>query len=173
MIDLREFVRDVADFPKPGITFKDITPLLADARAFGACIEALAAPLRDARIELVCGIESRGFIFGATLARELGAGFVPIRKPRKLPARTIGVDYVLEYGTDRVEMHADALRLGTRVALIDDVLATGGTLLASRQLLGLLGAEVVAASVVIELGFLEARSRWPSGIPLHALICYP
>jgi len=173
MIDLKEFIRDVPDFPKPGITFKDISPLLADARAFDACIDALADPLRDARIELVCGIESRGFIFGAALARELGAGFVPIRKPRKLPARTIGVDYVLEYGTDRVEMHADALHPGTRVALVDDVLATGGTLLASRQLLGLLGADVVAASIVIELAFLGARSRWPSGIPLHALICYP
>jgi len=173
MIDLSAFVRDVPDFPKPGISFKDITPLLADARAFDACIAALAAPLRNERIELVCGIESRGFIFGAPLARELGAGFVPIRKPRKLPARTIGVDYVLEYGTDRVEVHADAFQSGTRVALVDDVLATGGTLLASRELLGLLGADVVAASVVIELGFLDARSRWPAGVPLHALIRYP
>ena len=172
MIDLREFVREVPDFPKPGISFKDITPLLADARAFAACIEALAAPLRGARIELVCGIESRGFIFGAALARELGAGFVPIRKPRKLPARTIGVDYVLEYGSDRVEMHADALYPGARVALVDDVLATGGTLLASRELLGLLHADLVAATVVIELEFLNARARWPAGVPLHALIRY-
>jgi adenine phosphoribosyltransferase len=172
MTDLRGFVRDVADFPKPGINFKDITPLLADAVAFAASIDALAKPLRSTRIELVCGIESRGFIFGAALARELGVGFVPIRKPRKLPARTIGVDYVLEYGTDRVEMHADALQPGMRVALVDDVLATGGTLLASRELLGLLGANVVAASVVIELAFLGARSRWPAGVPLHALMCY-
>lgn len=171
-IDLSDYVRDIADFPQTGIVFKDITPLLADARALDACIAALAAPFRDQRIDVVCAIESRGFIFGAALARDLGAGFVPIRKPRKLPARTIGIDYALEYGSDRLEMHADALDPGVRVLLVDDVVATGGTLLASRALIGLLGAELVAAVVVIELGFLDARARWPAGVPLHALIRY-
>ncbi len=172
VIDLAAYVRDVADFPQPGILFKDITPLLADARALDACIAALAEPFRGQRIDAVCAIESRGFIFGAALARELGAGFVPIRKPRKLPAQCIGIDYALEYGSDRLEMHVDALTAGAHVLLVDDVVATGGTLLASRALIGLLGAKLVAAAVVIELGFLNARARWPAGVPLHALICY-
>ncbi|HZP65750.1 MAG TPA: adenine phosphoribosyltransferase [Rudaea sp.] len=170
--DIASHIRDVPDFPKPGIVFKDITPLLRDADALRATIAALAAPFRAARIDAVCGVESRGFIFGAALACELGAGFVPIRKPRKLPAKTIGMDYVLEYGTDRVEIHADALAPGARVLLVDDVVATGGTLLASRALLTLLNVELVAAAVVIELAFLEARSRWPRDVPLHALVAY-
>lgn len=171
-IDLTDYVRDVPDFPQPGIVFKDITPLLANAVALNACIAALAEPFRDQRIDLVCAIESRGFIFGAALARDLGAGFVPIRKPRKLPARTIGIDYALEYGSDRLEMHVDALSAGARVLLVDDVVATGGTLLASRALIAQLGAKLVAAAVVIELGFLNARARWPADVPLHALIRY-
>jgi len=128
----------------------------------------LAESFRDQRIDAVCAIESRGFIFGAALARDLGAGFVPIRKPRKLPERTIGIDYALEYGSDRLEMHADALCVGARVLLVDDVVATGGTLLASRALI----AQLVAAAVVIEIGFLNARARWPADVPLHALIRY-
>ncbi|MDR3389505.1 MAG: adenine phosphoribosyltransferase [Rudaea sp.] len=171
-IDLAAYVREVPDFPLPGIVFRDITPLLADARALSACIDALAEPFRDRRIDMVCAIESRGFIFGAALARDLGAGFVPIRKPRKLPARTIGIDYALEYGSDRLEMHVDALCAGSRVLLVDDVVATGGTLLASRALIAQLGAELVAAAVVIELEFLGARTRWPADVPLHALIRY-
>ena len=171
-IDLSAYVRDVPDFPQPGILFKDITPLLADAHALNACFAALAEPFREQRIDAVCAIESRGFIFGAALARDLGAGFVPIRKPRKLPARTIGIDYALEYGSDRLEMHADALAAGARVLLVDDVVATGGTLLASRALIAQLGAQLVAAAVVIELGFLNARVRWPADVPLHALIKY-
>jgi adenine phosphoribosyltransferase len=171
-IHLAAYVRDVPDFPQPGIVFKDITPLLADAAALDACIDALAEPFRDQRIDAVCAIESRGFIFGAALARDLGAGFVPIRKPRKLPAQTIGIDYALEYGSDRLEMHVDALAAGARVLLVDDVVATGGTLLASRALIELLGAKLVAAGVVIELGFLNARARWPADVPLHALIRY-
>jgi adenine phosphoribosyltransferase len=170
--DLADYVRDVPDFPQPGIVFKDITPLLADARALDACISALAGPFRDQRIDVVCAIESRGFIFGAALARDLGAGFVPIRKPRKLPAQTIGIDYALEYGSDRLEMHVDALTPGARVLLVDDVVATGGTLLASRALIAQLGAQLVAAAVVIELEFLNARARWPADVPLHALIRY-
>ena len=171
MIELLPYVRDVADFPKPGILFKDITPLLGNGEAFRMCVAALAQPYRDARLDAICAIESRGFIFGAALARELGVGFVPIRKPGKLPARTLGADYALEYGSDRLEIHADALASGARVALVDDVIATGGTLLAARTLIALLGAELVAASVVIELAFLDARSRW-AGLPLHALIRY-
>jgi adenine phosphoribosyltransferase len=171
-IDLAAYVRDVPDFPQPGIAFKDITPLLADARALNACIAALAEPFRDQRIDAVCAIESRGFIFGAALAHDLGAGFVPIRKPRKLPAAVIGIEYALEYGSDRLEMHLDALCVGARVLLVDDVVATGGTLLASRALIAQLGAKLVAAAVVIEIGFLDARARWPVDVPLHALIRY-
>lgn len=173
MIDLLPYVRDVADFPKAGILFKDITPLLGNAQAFKLCLAALAEPYRDARLDAVCAIESRGFIFGAALARELGVGFVPIRKSGKLPSRTIGADYALEYGSGRLEIHADALAPGARVALLDDVIATGGTLLAARALVTQLGAELVAASVVIELGFLNARANWPASVPLHALIRYP
>ena len=170
MIDLIPYIRDVPDFPKPGILFKDITPLLRNAQAFRNCVAALAEPYRKADIDAICAIESRGFIFGAALARELGTAFVPIRKPGKLPARTIGADYALEYGSDRLEMHADALVPGARVALVDDVVATGGTLLAARALIAQLDAELVAASVVIELAFLGARARWAAPAPLHALI---
>jgi len=172
MIDLLPYVRDIPDFPKPGIMFKDITPLLGNAAALHRCVIALAQPYRDMHLDAVCAIESRGFIFGAALARELGLGFVPIRKPGKLPSRTIGAEYALEYGSDRLEMHADALAAGARVVLVDDVVATGGTLLAARALIGQLGAELVAASVVIELEFLAGRARWPAPVPLHALIRY-
>ena len=172
MIELLPYVRDIPDFPKPGIVFKDITPLLANAGALQRCVAALAEPFRGTPLDAVCAIESRGFIFGAVLARELGAGFVPIRKPGKLPSRTVSADYVLEYGSDRLEMHADALGAGARVVLVDDVIATGGTLLAARALIARLGAELVAASVVIELAFLGGRSRWVGPTPLHALIRY-
>jgi len=172
MIELLPYVRDVADFPKIGVLFKDITPLLANAQALKVCIDALAEPYRDARLDAICAIESRGFIFGAALARELGVGFVPIRKPGKLPSRTIGADYALEYGSDRLEVHADALAPGARVALVDDVIATGGTLLAARALIAQLGAQLIAASVVVELAFLGARAHWPAPVPLHALIRY-
>jgi len=172
MIDLRRYVRDVPDFPKPGVVFKDITPLLAHAAAFKACVTALAEPYRATRVGAVCAIEARGFIFGAALATELRAGFVPIRKPRKLPAPALGIDYALEYGSDRLEVHRDALTPGERVVLVDDVLATGGTLLAARVLIERLGAELLGASVVIELGFLGARTRWPGSLPLHALLTY-
>ncbi len=169
---LHALIRDVPDFPRPGIVFKDITPLLADAAGMKRCIEAMAAPWRDARVQAVCGIEARGFIFGAALAQSLGAGFVPIRKPGKLPAETIGVDYALEYGSDRLEMHRDGVRAGERVLLVDDVLATGGTLAAAATLLDTLGAQLCGATVVIELGFLSGRARWPSHAPLEALLRY-
>ena len=169
-IDLARFVRDVADFPKPGVVFKDLTPLLADAGAFAASIEALVAPFVGAKIERVVGIEARGFIFGAAAARALGAGFVPMRKPKKLPATTIGVDYALEYGSDRLEMHADALVRGERVLVVDDVLATGGTLAAAADLCDAAGAAIVGAAVMAEIAFLGGRARWRRTAPLHAVL---
>jgi len=169
---LARYVRDVPDFPKPGVVFKDLTPLLADAGAFAICIDALASPWRARRIDAVCGIESRGFIFGAALAQALDAGFVPLRKAGKLPAQHIGVDYELEYGTARLEVHADALEPGARVLIVDDVLATGGTLLAARELVERLDARLMGAAVVIELGFLNARARWQEGVPLYSLLRY-
>lgn len=169
-VDLSRYVRDVADFPKPGVVFKDLTPLLADARAFAASIEALVAPFAEAGIERVVGIEARGFIFGAAAAHALGAGFVPMRKPRKLPAKTIGVDYALEYGSDRLEIHADALVQGERVLIVDDVLATGGTLAAAAMLCEQAGAHVVGAAVVAEIVFLGGRARWKRQAPLHAVL---
>ena len=169
---LHELIRDIPDFPQPGIRFKDITPLLADAGAMRQCIGAMAEPWRQAGIDAVCGIEARGFIFGAALAQSLGAGFVPVRKPGKLPAETVGVDYALEYGSDRLEVHRDAVREGERVLLVDDVLATGGTLAAAAELMQLLGAHLCGASVVIELESLAGRKRWLADAPLHALLRY-
>ena len=167
-----DLVRDVPDFPRPGIMFKDITPLLADALAFGACIDALCEPWKGQRIAAVCGIESRGFIFGAAMARALDAGFVPLRKAGKLPPPVVGVDYGLEYGLDRLEIGEGALSPGERVIVVDDVLATGGTLEAARRLVERLGAEVVGASVVIELAGLNGRDKWAGPAPVHTLIGY-
>jgi adenine phosphoribosyltransferase len=167
-----DLVRDVPDFPRPGIVFKDITPLLADAAAFAECIDALCEPWRGHDIGAVCGIESRGFIFGAAMARALGAGFVPLRKAGKLPPPVVGVDYGLEYGLDRLEIGTHAVAPGEKVVVVDDVLATGGTLEAARRLVERLGAEVVGASVAIELGGLNGRARWPGEVPLHVLIRY-
>ena len=172
MSDFQHLIRDIANFPAPGIVFKDITPLLGDREGFAAAIRALAEPWRDQRIDRVVGVESRGFIIGAALARELDTGFVPIRKPGKLPAATIAQDYALEYGKDRIEIHADAITPGQRVLLVDDVFATGGTLLAARTLLDRLGAEVVAATVLIEITALAGRERWPESLPLHAVLSY-
>ena len=162
----RTLLRDVPDFPKPGILFKDITPVLADAHAFAAAIAEMAAPWREQRLDAVVGIESRGFILGAALAHELGTGFVPVRKPGKLPARTLSLDYALEYGSDRLQIHADALPPGARVIVVDDVLATGGTLKAALALTRQQGAEVVGAAVLLELGFLGARTLWNDPAPL-------
>jgi len=172
MHGLARYVRDVPDFPTPGVVFKDITPLLADAGAFAICIDALASPWRARRIDAVCGIESRGFIFGAALAHALDAGFVPLRKAGKLPAQHIGVDYELEYGMARLEVHADALEPGAHVLIVDDVLATGGTLLAALELIERLDAKILGASVVIELGFLNGRARWRGDVPLYSLLRY-
>jgi adenine phosphoribosyltransferase len=165
-------VRDVPDFPRAGIVFKDITPLLGAARGFAAGIAAMAEPWRAARIDAIAGIESRGFILGAALARELGVGFVPIRKPGKLPARTIAVDYALEYGSDRLEIHADALAAGARVLLVDDVLATGGTLLAARELVTRVDCTLAGAALLVEIAALGGRSRWPADLPLSVVLRY-
>ncbi len=163
-------IRDVADFPRPGIVFKDITPVLADAAAFDAVLEALAAPWRETPIDAVLAIEARGFIFGAPLARALGAGFVPIRKPGKLPGRTLSQRYALEYGHDTLELHADALPIGARVLLVDDVLATGGTLQAARTLAERAEADIAGAAVLIELTALAGRARWRGDAPLRAVL---
>jgi adenine phosphoribosyltransferase len=158
-VDLRSYVRDIRDFPRPGIVFKDITPLLLDAVALDhaiACLAALAEPLD---IQLVVAAEARGFILGGALARALGAGFVPARKPGKLPHETIREEYVLEYGIDALEVHADALAGGARVLVHDDLLATGGTARAVCDLVSSRGAEIVACSFLIELSFLGGRAR--------------
>lgn len=165
-------IRAVPDFPQAGVMFRDVTPLLADARGFADCIAALAAPWREAGVQAVCGIEARGFIFGAALARALDVGFVPLRKAGKLPAATRGVDFQLEYGKARLEVHADALAQGARVLIVDDVLATGGTLAAALELLRGAGANVAGAAVVVELTFLGGRARWPAAVPLHSLLRY-
>jgi adenine phosphoribosyltransferase len=148
---LRSRIRDVPDFPKAGILFKDITPLLADVAAFRACIELMAEPLDGEAMHAVVGIESRGFMFGAALADKLGVGFVPVRKPGKLPAASYRADYDLEYGSDAVEIHQDALEHGDRVVVVDDLIATGGTALATKELVERCGAEVAAFVFLINL----------------------
>jgi adenine phosphoribosyltransferase len=168
---LKNIIRDVPDFPKKGIVFKDITPLLGDPGTLRETIEALAAPHLAAPPDLVAGVESRGFIFGAAVAARLGAGFVPIRKPGKLPSRTVAETYELEYGTDTLEIHADAVREGQRVLLVDDLLATGGTACAASSLVKKVGGELIGISFVIELGFLEGRSRL-EGLPASSLVRY-
>jgi adenine phosphoribosyltransferase len=172
MSDWRDLIREIPNFPRSGVGFKDITPLLANADGFDAAIEALAAPWRGIALDAVFAIEARGFILGAALARALGLGFVPIRKAGKLPARTHAREYELEYGRDCLEIHADAVPPGARVLLVDDVLATGGTLQAALALARLQGAEVVGASVLVELAFLGGRSRWDAAVPLQAAISY-
>ena len=156
---LKALIRDVPDFPKPGILFKDITPLLGDAAALHDATHAMANRFRGARIDRVVGIESRGFIIGAYVARDLGVGFVPVRKPNKLPAQKTSVEYALEYGTDRLEVHTDAVANGARVLIVDDVLATGGTARAACELMERVGAEVVGLSFLLVLDSLRGRER--------------
>lgn len=172
MQDLAALIRAVPDFPSPGVMFRDVAPLLADAGSFARCIDALAEPWQGSGVQAVCGIEARGFIFGAALAQKLHAGFVPLRKPGKLPPPVATVDYQLEYGSDQLQVQRDAFRPGERVLLADDVLATGGTLAAAAALVGGLGVELLGASVVIELSALQGRSRWPADRPLHSLLRY-
>jgi adenine phosphoribosyltransferase len=158
-LDPRVWIRDIPDFPKPGIVFKDITPLLGDPGAFATVIEQMAAAFTGRAIDTVAAAEARGFIFGAPLALALQAGFVPIRKPGKLPAATVSIEYQLEYGSDHLQVHTDALGPGRRVLLVDDVLATGGTMRACCDLVRQTGAEVVACVFALELTFLQGRSR--------------
>jgi adenine phosphoribosyltransferase len=152
--DLKRLVRDIPDFPKPGILFRDVTPLLQDPRALRAAVDGIAAPFRDAGVQRVLAIESRGFIFGAPVALALGAGFALVRKAGKLPFETHEASYALEYGEDRVEMHVDAVARGQRVLVVDDLIATGGTAAAAVKLARMAGGEVVGASFLIELGAL-------------------
>jgi adenine phosphoribosyltransferase len=170
-VDLRERIRDIPDFPKPGIVFKDITPLLLDPHSLDATTAALVEWARPRGVELVVAAEARGFILGAAMARELGAGFVPARKPGKLPHEVISAEYLLEYGVDALEMHRDALAHGTRVLVHDDLLATGGTARAVCDLCEQLGAEVVGCGFVIELAFLGGRERL-APFDVHALVTY-
>ena len=168
---VRQAIRDVPDFPKPGIIFKDITPVLLDPELFGLAARAMADPFGAADITRVVAIESRGFMFGAPIALQLGAGLVPVRKPGKLPAARERVNYNLEYGTDALEMHADAIGPGDRVLIVDDVLATGGTAEAAARLVRARGAELTGFSFLIELGFLEGRNRL-APVAVRALIRY-
>ena len=162
-MDLNAYIRDIPDFPKPGILFKDITPLLADAKAFQETVDRLAEHFEGRGIDAVAAAEARGFLFGTPLALRLGAGFIPIRKPGKLPYAKLGIEYALEYGTDRLEVHGDVLTPGRRILLLDDVLATGGTMVACRDLIRQTGAEVAGFAFVIELEFLKGRARLESG----------
>jgi len=168
-MDLRDYIRDVPDFPSPGILFRDITPLLASPEAFHQAVVAMAQPFRENPPEKVLGIEARGFMFGSAIARELGIGFVPVRKPGKLPRETFRVSYGLEYGKDSLEIHADACRRGERVLIADDVLATGGTAQAAGELADRLGAQVAGMTFFIELEALKGRSRLSSR-HLHSVL---
>jgi adenine phosphoribosyltransferase len=166
---LRKVLRSVPDFPKPGILFYDITPILSSPTALAMAVEFMTQPFRQQHVDVVVGIESRGFIFGTAIARNLSAGFVPVRKPGKLPCKTRRAEYSLEYGTDAVEIHEDAIRPGMKVLMVDDLLATGGTMAASCKLVRSLGGEVVAAAFMIELSFLNGRAKL-ADVPIHSVL---
>ena len=168
---LKMLIRDVPDFPRPGIVFKDITPVLAAPAAFRDAIDLMAEPYQREEIDAVLGIESRGFMFGAPLALQLGAAFVPVRKPGKLPRKATRVEYALEYGQDALEMHADSFEIGARVLIVDDVIATGGTAAATAELASQLGGKVLGAVFLMELAFLEGRARL-GDVPVTSLIRY-
>ena len=169
--DLEAAIRNVPDFPQPGIQFKDITPVLGDARLFAGAIDLMAARHADAGIDACVGIDARGFIFAAAAAKQLGTGFVPVRKKGKLPWKTHEESYSLEYGEATVAIHQDALQPGSRVLLLDDLLATGGTAAAAVSLLKKIGAEIVEIGFLIELGFLNGREKM-NGAPINSLITY-
>lgn len=169
---LAQFIRNVPDFPKPGVQFKDITPVLADAEMLRLAVDLLAEPFLDAGVTKVVAIEARGFILGGALATRFGAGFVPVRKKGKLPYTVHEERYDLEYGTDAVEMHVDAIHPGDRVLIHDDVIATGGTAAATQLLVARAGAVVVGSTFLIELGFLNGRARLGDGLPIHAVVKY-
>lgn len=169
---LRAAIRDVPDFPNPGILFKDITPVLSDARLLNLAIDGMLEAFAGQKVDKVVGIDARGFIFGALMAQRLGAGFVPVRKKGKLPWQTRGVDYSLEYGTNSVEMHLDALAPGEKVVLADDLLATGGTAGAALQLILDSGAELLGSAFFIELAFLNGREKLAHSGPVHSLLTF-
>ena len=169
--ELRARIREIPDFPKPGILFYDITTLLKDRVAYRAAIDAMLAPYANARIDIVVGMESRGFIFSAPLAYQLGAGLVPVRKLGKLPAETISVEYALEYGSNTLEVHRDAIEPGQRVLIVDDLLATGGTVNGTVELVQRLKGEIAGLAFLVELGFLKGRDRL-AGYTVSSVITY-
>ena len=171
MDDLKKLIREIPDYPKPGILFYDLTTLLQDPRGFHSLVEQLCNHYEGKKVDIVAGIEARGFIFAPALAYRLGAGFVPIRKPKKLPWKTTSATYQLEYGSDSLEIHQDAVRQGHRVVLCDDLLATGGTAAAAVGLIRQLRGEVVGAAFAVELNFLHGRSKLP-GIDVFSLLKY-
>lgn len=170
-MDLKQYVRDVPDFPEPGILFRDITPLLREAEAFRYALDQMAAFVESRRVDAIVGVESRGFVFGAPVAARLSLPFVPVRKPGKLPAARMSVEYALEYGNSQLDIHADALASGDRAIIVDDLLATGGTSHAAAKLVELLGATVDSALFLIELSSLGGRGRL-SGYDVQALLRY-
>ena len=169
IVNLWDLIRDVPNFPEPGIVFKDITPLLADAAGLSLAVECLTQPFRNVSLDVVVGAESRGFLFGTAVAQNLSAGFVPIRKPGKLPCKTRTEEYTLEYGVDRLEIHEDAIRPGMSVLMIDDLLATGGTMAACCKLVESLGGRIVGVAFLIELVFLNGRKHL-SKYPIHSVL---
>lgn len=170
-LNLEKLIRDVPDFPKPGVVFKDITPLLRDPKAFAYAVDRMVEPVRGKKVDVVIGIESRGFIFGGPIAQRLGAGFAPARKLKKLPWQTVRATYELEYGTDAIEMHRDAIQRGQKVLAVDDLLATGGTMKACCELVERLGGDLVACTFLIELAFLKGREKLGER-PAHAVLRY-
>lgn len=170
-MDLEKYIRDVPDFPKKGIVFKDITTLLQDGDAFRLSVNRMIKKHLDGKIDKVVGVEARGFVLGGVMAYKLGCGFVPARKPGKLPYRSKREEYTLEYGTNALEIHEDAIRAGEKVLIVDDLLATGGTALAAAKLVEMLGGQVAGIEFLIELGFLHGRDKL-RGYPVHSLISY-
>jgi adenine phosphoribosyltransferase len=169
--EIERAIRNIPDFPKPGIQFKDITPLLADARLFAGAIDLLTEKFASTPVDAVVGIDARGFIFAAAAALKLNAGLIPVRKRGKLPYRTLEQDYALEYGTATIAIHVDALKPGSRVLLIDDLLATGGTAAAAAELVSKLGAQILEIGFLIELSFLQGRDKL-QGYPVRSLVVY-
>lgn len=171
--DLKNLIRTIPDYPKKGIMFRDVTTLFGDARGFSTAIERMAAPYMRAGVQGVAGVEARGFILGGAIADKLGCGFVPFRKKGKLPWKTIGQEYTLEYGVDIIEMHEDAIRRGERILIVDDLIATGGTAEAAVKLLRQIGADIVSASFVIDLPDLGGRAKLEAlNVPVHTLIAF-